>query len=256
MKDHAADRHPGPWRIMRVDSEFAGILVALGFIVMGLVSMPIATWFVLGSLVLGVAFALLLRFTPKNLRWRSLGTVIVLVAVVLWWAGRPPQRPHSVSSNALHVEPNNVGFTLHKTGYWLDCWFDKDSNVDRCRLTDAKGTGLFEDVFLPWVGQTPLPQSELILDARRTGNTWTRSHDERINVPVVFLAHGQIGLFVVGAFSVAPLGCVALEREQSHWPWRFSIPVPAIDCRGRVVYKLWDVLAIFAEGFFRRLLVK
>jgi len=177
---------------MRVDSEFAGILVAVGFLAMGLVSMPLATWFVLGCIVLGGVFALLLRFTPKGLTGLVVGSVIVVVMVVLWWAGRPPQRPHGVSSNALHVEPNNVGFTLHKTGYWLDCWFDKGANVDRCRLTSAKGTRSFEDVFLPCVGQTPLPQSELVLNARWTGNTWAESQDKRINVPVVYLENGQI----------------------------------------------------------------
>jgi len=175
---------------MQVDSEFAGILVAVGFLVLGFVSMPIGTWFVLGCLVLGVAFALLLRFTPKKFIGLALGTLVVLVVAVLGWAGRPPQRPHNVSSNALHVEPQNAGFALHKTGYWLDCWFDKNSNVDRCMLTDAKGTRLFEDVFLPCVGQTPFPQSELIFDARLMGDKWIRS-DKRINVPVVYLKYGR-----------------------------------------------------------------
>ena len=40
MEDHDAKRHPGPWQVMRVDSEFAGLLVAVGFLVLGLVSMP------------------------------------------------------------------------------------------------------------------------------------------------------------------------------------------------------------------------
>ncbi|HEV2728765.1 MAG TPA: hypothetical protein VGV15_01935 [Terriglobales bacterium] len=66
MKQHDANRHPGPWRVMRVDSEFAGLLVAVGFVVMGLVSMPIATWFLLGALVLGVGAALLLRWIRKG----------------------------------------------------------------------------------------------------------------------------------------------------------------------------------------------
>lgn len=66
MKDHDANRHPGPWRIMQVDSEFAGLLIAVGFLVMGFVSMPIAALFVLGSLLLGSMVALLLRFTRKN----------------------------------------------------------------------------------------------------------------------------------------------------------------------------------------------
>jgi LPXTG-motif cell wall-anchored protein len=66
MKDRDANRHPGAWRVMQVDSEFAGILVGAGFLVMGLVSMPIATWFFLGALLLGGSVALLLRFRKEK----------------------------------------------------------------------------------------------------------------------------------------------------------------------------------------------
>ncbi len=65
MKQQETGRHPGPFRVMRVDSEFAGLVVAIGFIVMGFVSMPIATWFVLGTIVLGVAVAFLLHLVRK-----------------------------------------------------------------------------------------------------------------------------------------------------------------------------------------------
>jgi hypothetical protein len=192
MKGHDANRHPGPWRVMRGDSEFAGLLVAVGFLVMGLVSMPIATWFVLGALALGVVVALLLRFTEKSGLGVVLATLLVLVAAVLWWAGLPPRRPNSVSSNALHVEPSNAPFRWHRTGYWLDCWFDEHANVDRCKLTDAQGATVFEDVFLPCIGQMPIPQRELVLDAKWTGSTWTGSRDKGVNVPVVELADRQV----------------------------------------------------------------
>ncbi len=191
MEDHDAKRHPGPWRVMQVDSEFAGILVAVGFLVLGLVSMPVATGFVLGSIALGVVVALLLRFTPKKFSRLTLGIVIVLAAGVLWWLGHKPRRPHTVSSNALYVLPNNVPSTLHKTGYWLDCWFDQQTKVDRCKLTDENGNGRFEDVFVPCVGQTPLPQSELVFK-RETGETWIQSPDKRVNAPVVYVEYGQI----------------------------------------------------------------
>lgn len=191
MEDHGAKRHPGPWQVMPVDSEFAGILVAVGFLVLGLVSMPLATGFVLGAITLGVVVALLLRFTPKRFSPVVLGTVIILAAGGLWWLGHKPQRPRTVSSNALYVLPNNVPFTLHKTGYWLDCWFDQHANVDRCKLTDENGKGAFEDVFLPCVDQTPLPQSGLVF-SRFTGHTWTRSPDKRINSPIVQLENGQV----------------------------------------------------------------
>jgi len=150
MEDHDAKRHPGPWRVMRVDSEFAGILLAVGFLVMGLVSMPVGTGFVLGSITLGVVVALLLRFTPKKFSRVVLGIVIILAAGVLWWLGHKPRRPRTVSSNALYVLPNNVPW-LHQTGYWLECWFASMTmlidanlrmNTEPCRLrtcsSDAK----------------------------------------------------------------------------------------------------------------------
>jgi len=192
MKDHDANRHPGLWRVMQIDSEFIGILLAFGFLVMGLVSMPIATWFFLGAIILGGVFALLLHFIPKSLFGVVMGTVIVFVGFALWWTGRAPQRPHSVSTNALHVQPNNVGFAWHRADYWVDCWFEKDANVDRCRLTDVKGSALFEDVFLPCVGHTPVPQHELVLDSQNTGSLWAESQDKRVNVPVVYLEDGQV----------------------------------------------------------------
>ena len=188
MKDRDASRHPGPFRIMQVDSEIAGLLVAVGFLVMGFVSMPIAAGFVLGAIALGVIVALALRFTPKKFTRVVLGTVIILAAVVLWWDN--PRRPHTVSSNALYVLPNNVPFRLHQTGYWLECWFDQHDNVDRCRLTDEHGTVSFEDVFLQCEGCKPLPQSELVFK-RETGRTWIQSCDKRVNVPVIYVAYGE-----------------------------------------------------------------
>ena len=66
MKHRDPERHPGPWRVMQVDSEFAGLLLAAAFLVMGAVGLDIGRWFVLGALGLGVAVALLLRFTRKT----------------------------------------------------------------------------------------------------------------------------------------------------------------------------------------------
>jgi apolipoprotein N-acyltransferase len=87
MKDHDGNRHPGPWRVMSVDSETTGIIVAVGFLAMGLVSIPVARWFVLGCLALGALFAVLLRFTPKRFIRVVVAAVIVLIVVLLWWAG-------------------------------------------------------------------------------------------------------------------------------------------------------------------------
>jgi len=53
-------------RVMKMDSEFAGLLLAVGFLVMGAVGLDIGRWFVLGALALGVAVALLLRLIHKG----------------------------------------------------------------------------------------------------------------------------------------------------------------------------------------------
>ncbi len=66
MKDHNAPRHPGPWRVMPTDAELAGFIVAIGFIVMGVVGIPIMKFFLLGAALLGGGVALLLRFTRKE----------------------------------------------------------------------------------------------------------------------------------------------------------------------------------------------
>jgi hypothetical protein len=148
-----------------------------------------------GHYALGVVVALLLRFTPKKFRRVVLGAAIifvVFVVVVLFWEGRKPRRPPTVSSDALYVLPDNVPFTLHKTGYWVDCWFDEHANVDRCKLTDEKGAMLFEDVFLPCIGKEPLHQSVLVSNGRRlwTADIWNPSPEKGTKVPVVFV-NGQ-----------------------------------------------------------------
>lgn len=66
MKTHETANHPGPWRFIPVDSEFAGVLIALGFLVMAFVSMPLAAWFVGGTVLFGVLVALLLRVVRKH----------------------------------------------------------------------------------------------------------------------------------------------------------------------------------------------
>jgi hypothetical protein len=59
--------HPGLWHVMQVDSGVAGIVIAAGFLVLGLVSMPtLLPIFLFGAVPLGVAVALLLRFTNTH----------------------------------------------------------------------------------------------------------------------------------------------------------------------------------------------
>ena len=58
--------HPGPFRVMKVDAESAGILVAVGFFVMGFVSVPIAKGFLIGAFLLGIGVAVVLWLIRKR----------------------------------------------------------------------------------------------------------------------------------------------------------------------------------------------
>jgi hypothetical protein len=175
---------------MSVDSETAGILVAIGFLAMGLVSISVARWFVLGGLALGGAFAVLLRFAPKGVIRRIVAAAIILIVAVTWWAVRVPQRPHSLLSNAVYVLPNNVRLGLFQTGYWFECWFDQHENDDRCKLTDKNGNVVFEDVFVTCGSQATIPQSDLVIEPE-TGRIWIQSRDGRVNVPLLYVRYGQ-----------------------------------------------------------------
>ncbi len=66
MKSRDEGWHPGPMRVMAVDAEFASVLIAVGFVLLALVGLPIAKWFLLGTVMLGTAIALLFRVVRKN----------------------------------------------------------------------------------------------------------------------------------------------------------------------------------------------
>jgi hypothetical protein len=48
-----------------VGGESAAIIVAIGFVVMGLVGLPVAKFFLVGAVVLGIGLAMLFHFTRK-----------------------------------------------------------------------------------------------------------------------------------------------------------------------------------------------
>jgi len=66
MKDRGSKPHPGPMSFMRVDAEVTGIFIAVAFVVLGLVALPEATWFFLGTVLVGIVIALVLSLTRKD----------------------------------------------------------------------------------------------------------------------------------------------------------------------------------------------
>ena len=57
--------HPGPFRMTDAAPGFAGIVLAIGFVVMGVVGIPIAKFFLFGAVALGGAVAVLFHFIRK-----------------------------------------------------------------------------------------------------------------------------------------------------------------------------------------------
>lgn len=57
--------HPGPFRFIKADPEWFGIFIALGFVALGLLGLPIAKWFLLGVLLLGSLIALVFHFIHR-----------------------------------------------------------------------------------------------------------------------------------------------------------------------------------------------
>ena len=51
---------------MRVDAEVIGVFVAIAFVVLGLVALPEATWFFLGTVLVGIVVALVLSLTRRD----------------------------------------------------------------------------------------------------------------------------------------------------------------------------------------------
>jgi hypothetical protein len=83
-------------RFMQVDSEWVGILVAGGFILMGLVSLPIAKWFFIGAVLLGLFIALLFRWVRKDKPPQSIGLGL-----------EPPQQLQPSSPDRRDIVPSS-----------------------------------------------------------------------------------------------------------------------------------------------------
>ncbi len=108
----------------------------------------------------------------KRVIW-SVGIAVLAFAIFLGWgywrANIPPARPSNVSPDAVFIPPLPTPFAASKTGDWLNCWFDSAQNVDECQLTFADGKVLYRGVYLPYRGQAPVPQRELLIDSETMG---------------------------------------------------------------------------------------
>jgi hypothetical protein len=58
--------HPGPFRLVSIGVGAVGIIIALSFVTLGLIGLPLAKFFLLGAILLGVGIAILLHAFRKK----------------------------------------------------------------------------------------------------------------------------------------------------------------------------------------------
>jgi hypothetical protein len=129
-----------------------------------------------------------MKRSPKTRISIAAFTLLILGSIgYLWWAGLPPKRPSDMPANAVWVEPPPAPFDSPR-GYWLGCWEDQ---ATRCRLTDLKGTTLFEDIFRPY-GNAAKTVSETDLRLKKLYTTEVLLFLDGEEVPVVHLEDGTV----------------------------------------------------------------
>jgi hypothetical protein len=156
----------------------------------------------------------------KNARtWLWVGGI--LLALVLydlglgWWGSIPPKRPKNVSPNAVFIFAPALGWIwpLPKRGDWLTCWFDRDHNVDRCRMSDTDGSLEYEGVFSPSGGSGAMPDGDLQIDVKGTDTRMQWVYFREQIMPIIHLRNGTI-LIAVEASEAAKQKLEWLRQHQ------------------------------------------
>jgi hypothetical protein len=76
-------------------------------------------------------------------------------------------------------------------GQWIACRQDDQEAIDFCRVTDPKGTVVYQGAFEPFDYPEPLPNNQLTI-AAKTGNIWVKGPAELGPVPVIPLRNGKL----------------------------------------------------------------
>lgn len=164
---------------------------------------------------------------------------VVFQIVTIWWYSFPPKRPNSVSPNAVFIWGLPVGLPAPKRGNWVNCWFDPKENVDECRVASVNGALLYQGPFLPYQGQTPVPENELAVDSKTTSQngpeqvdfiaTSEESSDPGVQVvPLLFLWNGNV-LIPAKAYQAGKEQLDERAWESGHPPKRpGNVPASAV----------------------------
>jgi hypothetical protein len=121
------------------------------------------------------------------------GVAVLAIAGAYWWANVPPKRPAGVPADAVFLWAGHLGLPAPKHGTWIECWTDTAKGVNKCKLTEMNGTPGYEGVFLADTGTSPVPESDLKIEAEPTSDVthWVNFGGLR-GAPLVFLKNGTV----------------------------------------------------------------
>lgn len=102
-------------------------------------------------------------------------------------ASLPKDMPH----DANFVQ---TGFDISRNeaqGQWIACRADHEQDNDFCRVTDPKGTVVYQGAFKPYDYPVTLPNDQLKI-ANTSGQIWVTGPAESGPVPVIPLKNGKL----------------------------------------------------------------
>ncbi len=92
-------------------------------------------------------------------RWPELTIVAGILLFAIWYCTafvlpNHPRRPKNVSPSATLIFQGGLAF-------WERCWVDENINQNSCQIFNGAGVILVDDIFLPYSGTGPVPESRL-----------------------------------------------------------------------------------------------
>ena len=121
------------------------------------------------------------------------GVIGGAVALMIWHArGAGVAVPKDMPSNAKFLQSGFEVSTNEPLGNWVACSLHPAESVDWCRVTDQKGTVVYQGDFLPVNSTQPLPDAELIVMSANPKKIWVHGPVEDGPVPAIPLTSGSV----------------------------------------------------------------
>lgn len=90
--------------------------------------------------------------------------VVMTLLVAMTGCSRAPVRPQGVPTSSVFVP-------AAKGGYWHTCRLDQTDQECRCTIYLGDGRIVYDEVFLPYEGSTPIEEKDLKITPDGTGDT-------------------------------------------------------------------------------------